>query len=530
MGSRWLTYTPIAPPGNSATHHNGVTNDGTGRSSANSNASSNGDVNYANIAMCPVEIINQIGEGLSQRDKASLGQTCHRLCDIMTDMMRKEDATQDYHALWWACYRDCSTLLKQLLDREPRLVNYRFETVHPPSNFFSYSKGLTPLIITMRYGSYHAMKVLFMSGADVNLCDKYPESSLGPQFYYHHLRWYPMNWAAVLTHHRDFEVLLRNLLKRGANINQAPMPALPEDQVGAYVSTAFGDSMPLFGMLNLYPTTSTAMMLSFPLYQEQLDAHRSKLATLLKLGADPNAIDPATRHTPIYRFATTLKDFQGHQMIEFRPIISHEIDYVFEDHVVPHAKQVIRMLVKKGSNPNIQCVADGVAQSPLHLVCLNSDRYEKVINTFLELGVDINTTDSNHQTPIYQFMRHPPADVKILKRFMKNGAKVRHRDHAQRTPLHVLCDTAHMMSQTILQQTIKALINGGANPTAKDHAGLTPRDILQLRLPNAWAETVDLLRKAEARKASGGGGRRRHRRHRRRGGQSQASGSRGVQS
>ncbi|KAI0150095.1 ankyrin [Hypoxylon sp. NC0597] len=411
------------------------------------------------------ELILEIGSYLPQRDRAHLGQTCGRFYDIMTTSMHKEDARQDYHALWWACFRNCHSLLKKLLDSKPHLVNYRFQTVHTVNqggiSTPQVSRDLTPLIVTMLHGSYHVLLVLLRFGADVNLPDTKPHSSVDRRFYGHLMRWYPINWAFLLIHDRDLEHTLTLFIEKGANINQSPGRTLP------------AGSNTIIRNTQAYPTAAAG-----------------------RLGADLKAIDPLTGHTPIFALALHLKNFHPWPTFYDPTTLRHDIDFLYDDHLIPHVREVLRNVIGLGVDFTTQCWEDDVSQSPLHLLCTNSNRYEELINILLEAGADINTTDSIGQTPIFRFMHSPPADVKILQRFIRNRAKINYRDTNLDTPLHVLCQV-YSTCQTRLQQTIKAMLSRGANPTLRNTSGLTPRDILEARTVPVWPETLGLLREAE---------------------------------
>ncbi|KAI1135952.1 ankyrin [Hypoxylon sp. FL0543] len=481
---------------------NGDVNGGlTNEVGVNGDASSNHDTKSGNLIddRLPAEIIREIGSYLPQCDRARLAQTCRKFNVTMTVMMCEEDERQDYHALWWACSHNRHTLLRQLLDCKPELVNYRFQSTRVPSQkragFKHLRLGATPLVLSMYYGAYNVMRMLLDRGADVNLPDVHPLPSGSIRFYGHNMRWYPINWAVSLLHERDFEHCLRLLIDAGANINQFPELAMPLEEFGSSWVPSSGDTMPLFQMLNIYPVLKRPGGTS---YQDQLDIRHSKLKTLLQLGADPTAVEPLTGYTPIFRIALSLAQFKPWPSHSTAPLLRHEVDSLYEDHVIPHAKRMIRALIESGCDPKIMCWENAVVQSPLHLLCTKSDRYEVLINVLLEAGVDINTADTQGQTPLHRLMHFLPSDHKILRRFIRNGAMLDTRDNLLDTPLHTLC-RGYTSCQSRLQQAIKVLLWSGADPLAREVDGRTPREILEARQAPAWEETLDILHSAEER-------------------------------
>ncbi|KAI0828099.1 ankyrin [Hypoxylon sp. FL0890] len=503
------TYSGAGISSNGTNNHYPISREPSDNSQVNYRAFD--DVTGPSNHVVPIELILHIGQYLPQCDKGNLGQTCRKLYDIMTPLMYKEDSLQDHHALWWACFANCDSLLKKLLAITPHLANYRFQARHRGLHTIGFnpslSLGVTPLVVSIYYGSYLVLRVLLRSGADVNLADIDPVSSSGRLFHGHSLRWYPINWAIKLLHLRDFAHCLGLLVKRGANIDQFPELAMPVGAIAPSWNPSSGDTTALFQMLRVKPVVEQRDI-SHREYQDQLNLNYSKLKILLKLGADAKATEPLTSHTPIFRIASGLKKFQpwpsyggGHILLR------HEVNFLYENHLVPHAERMIRKLIEAGSNPSIMCWEDAAVQSPLHLLCNNSNRYEKLIYVLLEAGVDINKADTNGQTPIYRLMDHPPADVRILNRFITNGARLDVRDNVLDTPLHALC-REYGACQTTLQRTIKVLLRRGADPMAEEIRGLTPRDLLKTRVAPVWQSTLNILDAAETRVMRGrlGGG------------------------
>ncbi|OTA89093.1 hypothetical protein M434DRAFT_374183 [Hypoxylon sp. CO27-5] len=491
MHSHWFSFSTVGTGSDTSSYGSVASDDGI----------RNDEPSPPTINGLPAELILKIGNNLPQRDRAHLGQTCRHFHGIMTTSMHEEDARQDYHALWWACFRNCHSLLKKLLDSKPHLANYRFQTVHTVNQgglrMLQFSLGVTPLIVTMRSGSYHAFRVLLESGVDVNLPDTRPHFLTNRRFYGHLLQWYPINWAFMLVHDRDLEHILDRLINKGANINQSPVRPLPTELVISPGFLAIGDGIPLFEILKVTPAVQQGRThVSMTEYQGFLSSCRIRLSILLKLGADLKAIEPLTGYTPIFALASHLKNFHPWPTFQDPTTLRHDIDYLYDDYLIPHIRFVLGQLIESGGDLTTQCQEDTVSQSPLHLLCTNSNRYEELINIFLEAGVDINTADSMGQTPIFRFMHSPPADVKILKRFIRNRAKINYRDNNLATPLHVLCQV-YSTCQTRLQQTISAMLSRGANPTLRDASGLTPRAILEARPVPVWPETLGLLKEAE---------------------------------
>ncbi|KAI1100302.1 ankyrin [Jackrogersella minutella] len=450
------------------------------------------------ILGAPIEVLLNIGKFMSQGDKYHLAQTCRDLGTVMTAALMEEDATNDHHALWWACASNCEPLLTRILSEEPSLINYRFQEHHslnPRVNLNrinnGISKDLTPLIITIAFNATDVFKSLLESGVDVNLPDSRPNFEEG-QFQRHHRQWLPINWATnCIRHGTNFEAIIRLLRDHGADINHSPF-MFPWDTTQGEPSR--GDEMPLFEQLNLYIKALTVLRPTQDQFLHNLelvlDDRRGKLTTLLELGADPNAIEPYTSHRPIYRIANRLMTYE--------PFVEYMNTTVYTDVIVPHVISVLRILIEHGANPKIPGWDQEGVRSPLHLMCTKIERFEEVANMLIESGVDINNMDSFGRTPLFELMVYPPRDIEFLYRFIQKGADINHRDYRLRTPLHVAC-IDYKGSHARLQETVKALLRSGAKTTIKDVDGKTPLDLVKSRKHPTWPETAQMLIHAERR-------------------------------
>ncbi|KAI0845330.1 ankyrin [Daldinia vernicosa] len=443
----------------------------------------------------PVELILDIAKYMSQSSKARLAQTCRCLSTLMEKPLHDQDSKEDRHALWWACVNNEHKLLRRILNSDLSLVNYRFQKAHTlnlklvPSTQqhllrvcaqhkgADFSIHLTPLTVAIRFGSFNCFTTLLKWNADVN--DAVPSNGMGPG-----KLWQPIHWAVRLTKSgRDFEDCVRLLIEHGANINQAP---------GLSGSTGmFGGGIPLHEVIDFQPyfRKDRSEPRSDAVYETQLKMRVSKAKALLKFGADPN-IGGNISETPIFKAAQSLASYDPNSPFVNQIVFRYDVKRVYEEVVVANALQLFKALIKHGGNPNISCRGT----TALHLLCKRSREYRPLIYYLLQAGARINASDADGRTPIYEYVMYP-RHYTLLIEFIKRGANVNHRDSKGRTPLHVAC-ADYNMCHSKLQDTVRALIENGANTLLVDNEGKTPLQLLDTRRIPTSLETRRILLKA----------------------------------
>ncbi|KAF3069658.1 Serine/threonine-protein phosphatase 6 regulatory ankyrin repeat subunit C [Daldinia childiae] len=458
------------------------------------------------LARMPMEIILEIAKHMSQATKACLAQTCRDFSVIMDVALYDQDSKEDRHALWWACVNSEYRLLQRIIKYDPTLVNYHFQRVHTmkviPStpehlhdlcsrfNGSEFSIRLTPLTVAIRFGSFHAFTTLLKLGADVN--DPAPSNGMGAG-----KLWFPIHWLfRITTGNKDFEECFSLLINHGANVNQAPLlyqaPLLPG------ITGKRGDGIPLLGVIDFKPRFERGVWEPHPTarYEDQLKDRFGKAMVLLRSGAKPNLRDPESSYTPIFKAARCLDSYNPKAPFNGEIALRHDVKRVYEEVVLVHALKLFKALIDYGGNPNTSC--DGT--TALHVLCKHSQEHRDLILYLLREGANINGSDENGRTPIYEYVMYPN-NHKLLREFIKQGANVHHRDFQGRTPLHVAC-ADYKFSHAKLFDTIVALLENGTDPTLVDKEGNTPLDLLDKRWRPTWTDTRTILLQATL-KASG---------------------------
>ncbi|KAI5864955.1 ankyrin repeat-containing domain protein [Durotheca rogersii] len=476
----------------------------------------------ASIVSLSNELIAQIARNLGTFDKYNLAQTCRTLSPAVILALYQEEADHDNHALWWASATGTLNTFKYILELNPALVNHRFQQSHTLSPHTSegvgWSRGLSPLSVSITCGHYHIAKYLLRLGADANLPDEHriPGNTR---------LWSPINHAVCLaTSPRQLNRLLYLLRRFHADVNTAPCKdgeasdngyqlRPPIGGIHDYVDALRGvnnvgnfpyssrDRAPLLYMMSFSPPQYTQEQ-SFNIavndfYDDyrKLLYDRSVMANImLRHGASVTLPDDETRLPPLFHLALSLVDFQASLPFceGFAPKRSIETQY--KTVISPYAIRYFSILKKHGACFNTRFGGTSL----LHIVCTRSERYEDVIDYLVNSGMDANVEDDHGRTPLFEFAAFPPSSTRVWARFVQSGARVDHADHNGSTLLHHIC-TKFTRSQVLLLETIQMLIRLGADAGAKDNSGRTAADICDSRRVKPDQEIIDCLRECEQR-------------------------------
>ncbi|CEF71957.1 unnamed protein product [Fusarium graminearum] len=142
-------------------------------------------------------------------------------------------------------------------------------------------------------------------------------------------------------------------------------------------------------------------------------------------------------------------------------------------------------------------LCDVLSETPLHTVfknhalepfqdtSLEGDRIFRISTVLLDHGANINALNEIYHTPLHLLLQWGYSDAQIgplLNRFLAEGAEVNSKDFQGRTPLHVACHNN-------LRQTIRILVEKGADLQTIDHQGQRPKSYLKTSTDNEefWA-------------------------------------------
>lgn len=124
---------------------------------------------------------------------------------------------------------------------------------------------------------------------------------------------------------------------------------------------------------------------------------------------------------------------------------------------------IVESLLNRGADPNLK---DGLGDPPL-VIAAKTWKNVATIKLLLEKGADPNLAGQLDDTPLIVAARWGNAELVSL--FLSHGADVNKTGNLESTPLIVACTTGNPGRVP----TVKALIDGGADVTAKGRFGFT---------------------------------------------------------
>lgn len=132
-----------------------------------------------------------------------------------------------------------------------------------------------------------------------------------------------------------------------------------------------------------------------------------------------------------------------------------------------YSAAMTKLLLSRGSDPN---ATDGNGHSPLYDVA--ATYWYDVLETLIRAGADVNFRAPDGSTPLHQAAgRNPDAEARTIHTLIQHRAKLDARDNQGFTPLH----TALERTSSVAART---LLDLGADPTIRDHAGRTPVELI----------------------------------------------------
>ncbi|KAH8980421.1 ankyrin repeat-containing domain protein [Lactarius akahatsu] len=243
---------------------------------------------------------------------------------------------------------------------------------------------------------------------------------------------------------------------------------------------------------------------------------------LVEHGADVTVLD-GSRKTPLHlasswRFRSVMVDprLSKEKAEIVRRLIEYGVDVTAqdEDHSTPlHLASswgnldIMRVLIEHGAGVMAQ---DRRRKTPLHMASSWDDQHMShwpnvkpdAVRLLIDHGADVMVQDENHSTPLH--LAAFSGSTETVRLLIERGADVTAQDRVHRTPLHMASSwddttSAHrplhddeMFVEKFNEKgdTMRLLINHGANVAAQDDNNLTP---LHLASSYGSAETMLLL-------------------------------------
>ncbi|MBR4986295.1 MAG: ankyrin repeat domain-containing protein [Proteobacteria bacterium] len=178
------------------------------------------------------------------------------------------------------------------------------------------------------------------------------------------------------------------------------------------------------------------------------------LQTLIQSGADLNA--------PNWDGEVGAFFIEDEQLL-IKLIKSGKIKYDITDkdgncllHKFASNEDMLNLLIQSGLNINTQN-SDG--QTPLFYA-----RDPQIIEKYIKAGADINHADHHGNTPIFQASKNDTEHFPLTAQFVKHGADINHANHAGQTPVY----------EINIENGLQDFINLGAKLSVKDNEANTP--------------------------------------------------------
>ncbi len=138
-------------------------------------------------------------------------------------------------------------------------------------------------------------------------------------------------------------------------------------------------------------------------------------------------------------------------------------------HFAAQAGSVIKVAreVRKGTNINVQ---DDAGNTPLKYA--SAEPHVEVVRKLIELGASITLADNRGFTPLHCAAGHGfwPEALEIADLLLSHGAEINLQSHELGfVPLH----------EAKGEQMIRYLLSKGADPTIRNHEGMTPLEYMR---------------------------------------------------
>ena len=155
--------------------------------------------------------------------------------------------------------------------------------------------------------------------------------------------------------------------------------------------------------------------------------------------------------------------------LEFRNVYGNELIQLILSKNNEFTLDEIKYIVNLGADLNSIQDTYGIRNKPIHVVCENSNSSDELIKYFVDLGVNLESTDSQGNKPIHLICKKENLSIDLIKYFVDSGVNLESIDGEGNKPIHLICKNKNLSIDLI-----KYFIDLGIDLKSTDGQGNKP--------------------------------------------------------